>query len=92
MDQTILKQPCEAGRTITPNHPSIEAGVTNSIGFSRTKETPLQRKLLTQISIEEIALKFISMTFLRKWQPTPVLLPGKSHERRSLVGCSPWGR
>ena len=27
----------------------------------------------------------------RKWQPTPVLLPGKSHARRSLVGCSPWG-
>ena len=27
----------------------------------------------------------------RKWQPTPVLLPGKSHGRRSLVGCSPWG-
>ena len=26
----------------------------------------------------------------RQWQPTPVLLPGKSHERRSLVGCSPW--
>ena len=25
-------------------------------------------------------------------QPTPVLLPGKSHGRRSLVGCSPWGR
>ena len=28
----------------------------------------------------------------RQWQPTPVLLPGKSHDRRSLVGCSPWGR
>ena len=27
----------------------------------------------------------------RKWQPTPVLLPGKSHGRKSLVGCSPWG-
>ena len=27
----------------------------------------------------------------RRWQPTPVLLPGKSHGRRSLVGCSPWG-
>ena len=26
------------------------------------------------------------------WHPTPVLLPGKSHGRRSLVGCSPWGR
>ena len=23
--------------------------------------------------------------------PTPVLLPGKSHRWRSLVGCSPWG-
>ena len=28
----------------------------------------------------------------RRWQPTPVLLPGKSHGRRSLVGCSPWRR
>ena len=28
----------------------------------------------------------------RKWQPTPVLLPGKLHGQRSLVGYSPWGR
>ena len=28
----------------------------------------------------------------KQWQPTPVLLPGKSHGRRSLVGCSPCGR
>ena len=28
----------------------------------------------------------------RQWHPTPVLLPGKSHGWRSLVGCSPWGR
>ena len=28
----------------------------------------------------------------RQWQPTPVLLPGKSHGCRSLVGSSPWGR
>ena len=27
----------------------------------------------------------------RKWQPTPVFLPEKSHEQRSLVGYSPWG-
>ena len=26
----------------------------------------------------------------RQWDPTPVLLPGKSHGRRSLVDCSPW--
>ena len=28
----------------------------------------------------------------RQWNPTPVLLPGKSHGWRNLVGCSPWGR
>ena len=28
----------------------------------------------------------------RRWHPTPVFLPGESHGRRSLVGCSPWGR
>ena len=27
----------------------------------------------------------------RQWHPSPVLLPGKSHGWRSLVGCSPWG-
>ena len=27
----------------------------------------------------------------REWHPTPVLLPGESHGRRSLVGYSPWG-
>ena len=27
----------------------------------------------------------------RKWQPTPVFLPGKSRRQRSLVGYSPWG-
>ena len=37
-------------------------------------------------------LKLFSSVFRRRqWQPTPVLLPGKSHGRRSLVGCSPWG-
>ena len=34
----------------------------------------------------------VTKLWRRQWQPTPVLLPGKSHGRRSLVGCSPWGR
>ena len=39
-----------------------------------------------------LLLKFV-YTFQqrRQWQPTPVLLPGESHGRRRLVGCSPWG-
>ena len=32
------------------------------------------------------------MPWKRKWQPTPVFLPGKSHGHRSLAGYSPWGR
>ena len=32
------------------------------------------------------------MHWRRQWHLTPVLLPGKSHGQRSLVGCSPWGR
>ena len=35
---------------------------------------------------------FTFMHWRRKWRPTPVLLPGKHHGQRSLVGCSPWGR
>ena len=32
-----------------------------------------------------------SVIWRRQWHPTPVLLPGKSHGWRSLVGSSPWG-
>ena len=34
----------------------------------------------------------MSLYWRRQWHPTAVLLPGKSHGQRSLVGCSPWGR
>ena len=30
--------------------------------------------------------------FRGKWKPTPGFLPGESQGRRSLVGCSLWGR
>ena len=33
----------------------------------------------------------ILISWRRQWHPTPVLLPGKSHGRRSLVGCNAWG-
>ena len=33
-----------------------------------------------------------SLMWRRQWQLTPVLLPGKPHGWRRLVGCSPWGR
>ena len=36
--------------------------------------------------------RFCGVSVWCQWHPTPVLLPGKSHGWRSLVGCSPWGR
>ena len=36
--------------------------------------------------------KPLTVWWRRQWHPTPVLSPGKSHGRRSLVGCSPWDR
>ena len=35
---------------------------------------------------------FTFMHWRRKWQPTPVFLPGESQGQRSLVGCRLWGR
>ena len=43
----------------------------------------LGRKIMTNLD---------SIFWRRQWQPTPVLLPGKSRGPRSLVGCSPLGR
>ena len=56
----------------------IPAAIENCLHRTRS---PL---LLLNISSNYVA------TWRRQWYPTPVLLPGKSHGWRSLVGCSPW--
>ena len=45
-----------------------------------------------QMRLSSKKLKSKAACWRRQWHPTPVLLPGESHEQRSLVGCSPWGR
>ena len=61
----------------------------------------LHTKLKWAFSAEMFFLSYVNETVYlylyrtiaqrRWWHPTPVLLSGKSHGRRSLVGCSPWG-
>ena len=46
---------------------------------------------LGNLIVQEFLYLSLQLTQRRQWQPTPLLLPGKSHGRRSLVGCSPWG-
>ena len=52
--------------------------------------------LIHMVSIQRCKLKFynrvVRLGWKRQWHRTPVLLPGKSHGRKSLEGCSPWGR
>ena len=60
--------------------------ISNQLNTQRESTAVLQGSL-------SAALTFLAACLRRRqWQPTPVLLPGKSHGRRSLVGCSPWGR
>ena len=59
----------------------------------RDKQTKLisgRHKLLMRSERKEFTTCYI-LSWRRQWPPTPVLLPGKSHGWRSLVGCSPWG-
>ena len=58
--------------------------------------TTLFRFLLVLTDTNAIVFHLASHLFdpaytMMQWHPTPVLLPGKSHGWRSLVGCSPWG-
>ena len=41
--------------------------------------------------VQSLIKVILEAIWRRRWHPTPVLLPGKSHGWRSLVGCSPWG-
>ena len=48
----------------------------------------LPRRLSTRQGFDPWVMK---IPWRRKWQPTPVFLPGKSHGQRSLGGYSSWG-
>ena len=58
-----------------------EPGRLQSVGLRRVRHD-----WVTSLSL------FTFMHWRRKWQPTPVLLPGESQGRGSLVGCRLWGR
>ena len=48
--------------------------------------------LTVRLDWETVLSLFTFMHWRRKWQPTPVFLPGESQGRGSLVGCCLWGR
>ena len=46
--------------------------------------------LLQHHSSKASIIRYSALVQRRKWRPTPVFLPGKSHGQRSLVSCNPW--
>ena len=56
------------------------------------RKRDLKDSILLALSLGKGAMSQGIEATSRQWHPTPLLLPGKSHGRKSLVGCSPWGR
>ena len=54
--------------------------------------TPFSVAIIKKWKLADVDEYVEKKALLRQWHPTPVLMPGKSHGWRSLVGCSPWGR
>ena len=73
---------CSAFFIIQPSHPHMTIG----------KTIALTRRTFVGKVISLLFNMLCRLVWIRQWQPTPVLLPGKSRGQRSLVGCSPWGR
>ena len=73
----------------------VYVGLSLSVGFpggSSLKNLPsMQEKNLP--SMQEMWFNSLvgKLSWIRKWQPTPVFLPGKSYRQRSLAGDSPQG-
>ena len=53
-------------------------------------EEPGRLQSMGSLGVASLSL-FLFMHWRRKWQPTPVFLPGESQGRGSLVGCHLWG-
>ena len=51
-----------------------------------------KESVFKHLKVSQVLHLRVHTIWRRQWYPIPVLLPGKSHGRRSLVGCSPWGR
>jgi len=72
-------------------HKEATPGCADPQSRSQVPEPLILRQEIDRLQVGY--LQSPSLLFRRRqWQPTPVLLPGKSHGWRSLVGCSPWGR
>ena len=74
-----------------PNEQQLTLYHSKAPGHHQKCINSYQWKHLPNIMQWVTCREFKYSTWRKKWQPTPVLLPGKSHGGRSLVRYSPWG-
>ena len=80
-----LSHPLQEKSYIWKRHIPISIVLWSSVVAQKVKRLPTMRRPRFDPCVGNIPWR-------RKWQPTPVFLPGKSHGQRSLVGYSPQGR
>ena len=68
---------------------NLDSNLTGLPTWCSAKDSPCQRRRHKRCGFDPWVRK---IPWSRKWQPTPVFLPGKFHGQRSLVGYSPWGQ
>ena len=87
--QTRLKQLSSRKKTMAPHSSTLAREIL-------WMEEPGRLQSMGSLGVGqdwETSLSFFTfMHWRRKWQPTPVFLPGESQGRGSLVGCCLWGR
>ena len=94
--RSVIKSPCPTkSNSLEFSVPLVNLlvgkFVVGSRNFGEDNDTPLQYSCLENPMVEEPG-GLQSVGSWRKWQPTPVFLPGASQGWGSLVGCHLWGR
>ena len=72
--------------------PNLIPVLHNKRSHHSEKPKHLSKEYPPLTSTRESPCPELKIQWRRQWHPTPVLLPGKSHGWRSLVGYTPWGR
>ena len=91
---STLSDPMDCSLPGSSVHGIFQARVLEwgAIAFSVPYSNLLLIILLKEKKISYKQIYDVSVILKFQWHPTAVLLPGKSHGRRSPVGCRPWGR